>query len=99
MALNIHTPAAIISASTSTARIALPVGATGKFIRIVNGSATSPVYVNAGDVTVNATTANVSIPAFGEKTFERDVYADTYVAALLDSGTAKIMCMIVGNED
>lgn len=99
MALNIHVPSVTVSASTTTANATLPIGGTGKFIRVVNGSATSPVYVNAGAAGVTATTTNAPIPAFGEKTFERDVYADVAVAAILDSGTAKIIFQIVGNED
>jgi hypothetical protein len=99
MAMNIKVPATPISASTTTARGALlPAGSACRFVRVVNNSATSGVYVNAGDVTVTATNANIALAPFESRVFERDPVTDTHVAALLISGTAIISCSLVSGE-
>jgi len=96
--LHIKMPSLPISASTTTANGAiLPLGNIAKFIRIVNHSATSGVYVNSGGGAVTATNANVAIPPFGEKTLEIGD-GDTHVAALLISGTAIISVSICGAD-
>lgn len=100
MAMSIKAPAATISASTTTARVALtPAGSSARYIRVVNNSATSGVYVNGGDSSVTATAANICLAPFESAVFERDPNTDSNVAALLISGTAIISCSLVGGPD
>lgn len=100
MAMNIKTPAVPISASTTTARGALlPAGSSLRYVRVTNNSTTSGCYVNAGDGTVTATSANICLAPFESAVFEREPTTDSNVAALLISGTAIISCALVSGAD
>ena len=98
MTISIHTPVVTIAGTTSSANVALPQSAA-KYIRVVNGSTTNIVYVNAGGSSVTATTANFALAPFESRNLERDVNTDTYVAAIMDAGTAKIAFMPVAEAD
>lgn len=97
MAIGINTPSVTVSASTTSAQGTLAAG-SGKYVRVTNGSATSPVYVNAG-TSPTATNANVSLAPFESRTFERDPNVDVKVAALLFSGTAPITFTVTGEDE
>lgn len=100
MAMNIKAPATPISASTTSANGALlPAGSSCRFVRVVNNSATSGVYVNGGGSGVTATNANICLAPFESRVFERDPINDTHVAALLISGTGIVSCSLVSGED
>lgn len=97
--MHIRTPGVAISASTTTASAQLlPDGNAGKFIRVVNGSATAVAYVTAGGSGVTATNANIALAPFETAIFERDPTTDTYVAALLSAGTGIVSASIVGAD-
>lgn len=96
MSINIHTPAAIISASTTSARVAVPQSSSG-FIRVVNGS-TSLAYINAGGDTVVSTNANIACEPSRAVILEREVLTDTHVSALLLAGTGTISISPVGQS-
>lgn len=100
MAMGIKVPSVPISASTTTARGALlPTGSMLRYVRVTNNSTTSGCYVNAGDVSVTATNANICLAPFESAIFERDPNTDSNVAVLLQSGTAVITACLVGGPD
>lgn len=88
MPINVHAPAVVISASTTTASSALP-NSTARYIRVVNPT-TALCYVNAGGSGVTATNANPAVGAYSTETFEIASGSDTYVAVLLSTGTGSI---------
>ena len=88
MTNNVHTQSAVISASTTTARAALP-GFPTNFARVVN-STTALCYVNAGDSGVTATAANIALGPYESRVFEINKDVDTYIAVLLSTGTGNI---------
>lgn len=93
---NIHSIGTPISASTSSARAAIPAASSGNYIRVVNGT-TSIAYVNAGDVTVTATSANFPVEPYGAVNLQRNPNEDTYVAVLLSASTG-IVSFTVGGD-
>lgn len=100
MAMNIKTPSVAISASTSSARAALvPTDSVQRFVRVTNNSVTSGAYINAGDSSVAATSANICLAPFQSAVFERDPATDTNVAALLISGTGIVSVTLCGGPD
>lgn len=95
---SIHKASVEITASTTTANAALPVGDASKYIRVVN-STNGIAYVNAGlDNTVAATAANVAVRPGGEAIFERSSSGDNYVAVMLSNGatTGRVSFTLVG---
>lgn len=87
MALNIDTPSATISASTTSARAAYPVPNT-QFVRVLNDGA-GIAFVASGDSTVTATTSNMFIHGNKSTIFEKNVN-DTHMAVILATGTGNV---------
>ncbi len=97
MAIDIHTPAVAISASTSSARGVVPLSPSS-FVRVVNGS-TSLAYINAGGGSVTATSANIALAPSGEVILKRDPNTDTNVAVLLVTGTGIVSASPVSQSE
>jgi tRNA A37 threonylcarbamoyladenosine synthetase subunit TsaC/SUA5/YrdC len=97
MAIDIHTAGIAISASTSTARGVLPLSPSS-FVRVVNGS-TSLAYINAGDGSVNATSANIALEPSGVVILKRNPNTDTNVAVLLVTGTGIVSASPVSQSE
>ena len=74
-----------VTTSTTSARAALP-NSTGRFFVVANDS-DSLAYVNFGDGTVVATSANPAVTPNNYAIFERDPNTDSNVAILLGAGT------------
>ncbi len=74
-----------ITTSTSSARGTLP-ASTGVFFVVVNDS-DSLAYVNFGDASVTATSANPAVAPNSYGIFQRNANTDVAVAILLGAGT------------
>lgn len=96
MSIHISTPAYTIAASaTSSQRVQITGNTNSKFIRVVNGSASNPCFVNAGGSTVAATSSNVALAPLEARNFERDPNTQQYVAALMAASTGFVIVMPV----
>jgi len=97
MAIDIHTPAVAISASTVTASGVLPLSPSS-FVRVTNGS-TSLAYVNGGGSGVTATSANIALAPSRELILSRNPNTDTHVAVLLVTGTGIVSASPVSQSE
>lgn len=88
MAINIQTPSASISASTSSSATAFPNKNGTNGVRILN-TGTVPVFVVTGASTVTATTANQFVGAGATVEFLRSP-EHTHLAAITASSTATV---------
>lgn len=89
MPFDLFTPSlantANISATTSSARVAIPAG--GQSVRVHNAASVA-VFIQFGDSSVTATTSHMPIPAGGVETFNEG--GATHVAAITASGSGTI---------
>lgn len=85
--INVNSPSASISGSTSSARTAYPTGA-GSRVTVYNSGSVA-VFVKSGDVTVTAAATNQFVPAGQMRVFERNPN-DTHLAAITASSTATV---------
>ena len=83
-----NTTAVSVSGTTASGALNLPSATMGSTVRVYNGTSVV-VFIQFGDSTVTATTANMPIPAGGVEVFAIGS-AITYIAGITASGTGTL---------